>query len=307
MVHRRVIAYASHMGKNKTTPVRRTEWPTVLLITACYMTWIAALWALPIGAGIIVAGMAIALQTSLQHEVIHGHPFQREWLNDLIIWPPLVLFIPYVRYKATHLAHHHDEVITDPFDDPESNYLDARTWVKLPAVVRRVMRANNTIAGRLTAGPLIGTISFMVCDWRKRNADIARGWLIHVPAVLLVIIVIAFAPMPIWGYLIAAYLGMSILKLRTFLEHQAHERASGRSVIVESGGVFAVLFLNNNLHVVHHMHPRVAWYDLPALYRSRKDHYLRRNGGYYFASYRQVIAKYFWTAKDPVAHPLWRR
>jgi fatty acid desaturase len=67
------------------------------------------------------------------------------------------------------------------------------------------------------------------------------------------------------------------------------------------------LFLNNNLHVVHHMHPRTAWYRLPALYRSRKDHYLRRNGGYFYASYGQVLRQYFLTPKDPVAHPLWRR
>ncbi len=107
--------------------------------------------------------------------------------------------------------------------------------------------------------------------------------------------------------MIAAYLGLSILKLRTFLEHQAHVRASGRSVIVERGGVFGFLFLNNNLHVVHHMHPQVAWYDLPALYRSRKAHYLRRNGGYFYGSYGEVFRRYLWTAKDPVVHPLWRR
>jgi fatty acid desaturase len=273
----------------------------------CYATWGNALWFLPIWAGIIIVGIAIALHTSLQHEVIHGHPFKRAWLNDFIIWPPLVLFGPYVRYKATHLAHHHDEVITDPFDDPESNYLDAGVWVKLPVFIQKVLRANNTIAGRLTLGPLIGTISFIFDDWRKCDADSMRGWLIHLPATVAVLMVVYASPMPIWGYLIAAYLGMSILKLRTFLEHQAHVRASGRSVIVEKGGVFGFLFLNNNLHVVHHMHPRVAWYDLPALYWSRKDHYLRRNGGYYFASYRQVFAKYLWTAKDPVAHPHWRR
>ncbi|MEL6683026.1 MAG: fatty acid desaturase, partial [Pseudomonadota bacterium] len=108
-------------------------------------------------------------------------------------------------------------------------------------------------------------------------------------------------------YFIAAYLVMSLLKLRTFLEHQAHERASGRSVVIEDRGPFALLFLNNNLHVVHHMHPSVPWYDLPALYRLRKDHYLRRNGGYVYRSYGEVFARYFWRRKDPVAHPLWRR
>ena len=296
-----------NMGQNKSGSLTQIEWPTVLLIAACYGAWAMALWALPLWAGITVAALAIALHTSLQHEVIHGHPFRREWLNDLLIWPPLVLFIPYVRYKATHLAHHHDEVITDPFDDPESNYLDAGVWGYLPRPDQAVLQANNTIAGRLTLGPLIGTVSFAICEWRKRDAQVLWGWLVHLPAVTVVLGVVIISPMPLWAYMIAAYAAMSILKLRTFLEHQAHERASGRSVIVEKGGIFALLFLNNNLHVVHHVHPRVAWYDLPALYHARKEHYLRRNGGYFFASYRDVIRKYLWQTKDPVAHPLWRR
>ena len=76
-------------------------------------------------------------------------------------------------------------------------------------------------------------------------------------------------------------------------------------MIVEDQGPLALLFLNNNFHAVHHMHPGVAWYDLPALYRSRKDHYQRRNDGYVFATYGQIFARYFLTAKDPVPHPVW--
>ena len=295
------------MGKKEKIEPAQIEWPTVLLIAVCYAAWAAALWVLPLPFGIIVSGIAIALHASLQHEVIHGHPFRRQWLNDLLIWPPLMLTVPYARFKATHLAHHHDEVITDPYDDPESNYLDLGAWERLPRVLQVLLRINNTVAGRLVIGPLIGTVAFVLCEWRTRDAGVVRCWLWHLPAVAVVLAVVVVSPMPLWAYLIAAYLGMSILKLRTFLEHQAHERASGRSVIVENGGVFGFLFLNNNLHVVHHMHPRVAWYALPALYRARRDHYLRRNGGYVFASYREVIRRYLLTPKDPVAHPLWRR
>jgi fatty acid desaturase len=262
---------------------------------------------MPLWLGVVFGGVAIALHASLQHEVIHGHPFAQQWLNDLLIWPPLMLVVPYARFKATHLAHHHDEVITDPYDDPESNFLTAEVWRSLPAVARCILRMNNTLAGRLCIGPLVGMIGFFVSEWRVRDASVLRGWVWHVPALTAVLAVVGISPMPLWSYLIAAYLGMSILKLRTYLEHRAHERASGRSVIIERGGVFGFLFLNNNLHVVHHMHPRVAWYRLPALYRLRKDLYQRRNGGYVYASYAEVFARYFWRAKDPVAHPLWRR
>ncbi|MEO1639578.1 MAG: fatty acid desaturase [Pseudomonadota bacterium] len=295
------------MGQTEQRRSTRAEWPTLALIACVYLVWGAALFFFPLWLAVGFGAVAIALHASLQHEVIHGHPFQSQVLNDALIWPPLMLTAPYARFKATHLAHHHDEVITDPYDDPESNYLTPETWDRLPRFLQIVLAWNNTVAGRLTVGPLIGTIAFVLSEWRTLDRAVLRGWLWHLPALAAVLWVVILSPMPFWAYLIAAYLAMSILKLRTFLEHQAHERASGRSVIVEEGGIFAFLFLNNNLHVVHHMHPRVAWYNLPALYRSRKDHYQRRNGGYVYRSYGQVIWQYLFTAKDAVAHPLWRR
>jgi fatty acid desaturase len=111
--------------------------------------------------------------------------------------------------------------------------------------------------------------------------------------------------MPVWAYISAAYGGYSLVKIRTFLEHRAHDAFRARTVVVESRGPLSYLFLNNNFHVVHHMHPGVAWYKLPALYASRKEHFLRRNEGYAFSSYVPIFRQYFFKAKDPVPHPIW--
>jgi fatty acid desaturase len=70
--------------------------------------------------------------------------------------------------------------------------------------------------------------------------------------------------------------------------------------------VFGFLFLNNNLHVVHHMHPGVPWYALPKLYRARRTEYLSKNQGYCFRTYGDVARQYLFRAKDPVPHPLYR-
>ena len=64
------------------------------------------------------------------------------------------------------------------------------------------------------------------------------------------------------------------------------------------------LFLNNNLHVVHHMHPAVPWYRLPAVYRDNADHYRRRNDHYVYRNYAEIFRRYLFAAKDPVPHPL---
>ena len=112
------------------------------------------------------------------------------------------------------------------------------------------------------------------------------------------------AAMPWWAYLLAAWIGHALLKIRTFLEHRAHESARARTVIVEDCGPLALLFLNNNLHVVHHMHPNVPWYRLPAIYAANRDHYQRRNDGYVYRSYLDIFRSYLFRAKDPVPHPL---
>ncbi|RKT35137.1 fatty acid desaturase [Roseovarius halotolerans] len=290
------------------------EWPTLLLLVACYggwllgTTWAAALW-LPLG--MVVVTLCVALHSSLCHEALHGHPMRDARLNEALVFPALSLVVPYRRFRDTHLAHHRDEHLTDPYDDPESNYLDPAVWARLPGWLRWVLALNNTLAGRLLVGPLVGQVAFMRDDLRAIRAGVPgvlSAWLWHVPAVLLVSWwLVAVAQMPIWAYLLSVYAALSILKIRTFLEHRAHDKARGRTVIIEDRGPLALIFLNNNLHVVHHMHPKVPWYRLPALYAAHRAHYLGRNDGYLYRSYGEIFRRHFLRAKDPVPHPLWPR
>lgn len=289
------------------------EWPTLGLLAACYaawgvaLFWLAGLW-LPVG--VAVAAIGITLHSSLVHEMIHGHPTRNDRVNEALGFFSLGLCVPYRRFMELHLAHHRDSLLTDPYDDPESNYLDPEIWARLPRWFRAVLRFNNTLLGRMIVGPVLGQVVFMRADWaaiRAGDRGIARAWVLHGLGVAGVLAVVAVSPMPVWAYLVSAYLAYAILKIRTFLEHRAHERASGRTVVVEDGGPLAFLFLNNNLHVVHHMHPKVAWYRLPAMWRQNRETYLRRNGGYYYRSYAEIFARHLLRAKDPVAHPLWRR
>ncbi len=132
---------------------------------------------------------------------------------------------------------------------------------------------------------------------------ILRDYLLHLAGMIIVARIVQGSDMPGWAYLVSAYGGMSILKIRTYLEHRAHDLARCRTVIIDGGVILPFLFLNNNLHVVHHAKPNVAWYKLPALYRANRDEYLRRNEGYRYASYAEVFRRYFLKAKDPVPHP----
>lgn len=286
------------------------EWPTALLLCATYAVWLTGLSLASSSLWLAVALVALAIvqHASLQHEVIHGHPTSCQTLNEALVLPSLILLVPYGRFRDTHLAHHLDANLTDPFDDPESNYLDPGDWARLGPLHQMILRLNNTLAGRMVLGPILGTAAFLRADWGLRSArPVQRAWRIHLVSASLVLGAVMLSPMPLWAYFCAIYTAMAILRIRTFLEHQAHEKSRARTVIIEDRGPLALLFLNNNYHVVHHMHPNVPWYHLPAVFRARKDHYLACNEGYWFASYVCVFKSFFWRIKDPVAHPLWRR
>lgn len=287
------------------------EWPTLALLTTTYVFWglsTSWLWSVSPLLAVIFTGILIAQFSSLQHEALHGHPFRSARFNEALVTPALTLTVPFGRFRDLHLAHHHDPILTDPYDDPESNFLDPAAWERVSAPMRWLLTLNNTLLGRIVVGPLYGNVLFLageLHELRGGNRRVARDWLLHALGMAPVVGWLWFAAMPWWGYLLAAWIGHGLLKIRTYLEHRAHEAARARTVVIEDRGPLALLFLNNNLHVVHHMHPQVAWYRLPALYAANRAHYLRRNEGYIYRSYAEVFRRYLLRVKDPVAHPLW--
>lgn len=289
------------------------EWPTLALIAVTYVVWalgVGPVWqAVPL-VGWLIAVLAIVQHSSLQHETIHGHPFETRWMNAALVFPALLLFVPYERFRETHIAHHYDPALTDPYDDPESNYLDPAVWERLSRPMQRLLRVNNSLLGRMVLGPIIGTVLFTRDEIRRMWAGdraVRRAWALHGAGVAIVLAwLLAFGTMPLWAYVLAAYTAYGVLKIRTFLEHRAHEKARARTVIVEERGPLAFLFLFNNLHVVHHHHPAVPWYRLPDLYALRRERYRAVNEAYVYRSYAQIFRAHFLRAKDPVPHPFYR-
>jgi len=287
------------------------EWPTLLVAVTIYAGFAALTWfyhQLPLWLVVPAAAWLLAWHGSLQHEAMHGHPARSRHLNELLVLPNLWLWMPYRVYRDTHLAHHRDERLTDPLDDPESYYMTAADWARLSPTMRTLMRMRNTVAGRLLLGPFIAVASL----WRQEAQRLARGnrqawqaWGMHVPACALVLAwVIGVCGIPLIEYLaFFVYPAIAITLLRSFAEHRAEEDPQNRSVVVEASWPFALLFLNNNLHWLHHHEPGLPWYALPGRYRRHRDEVLAANGNYRFRGYLEILAQYLFTAKEPVVHP----
>jgi fatty acid desaturase len=259
----------------------------------------------------LVLGVLLAMQSSLMHEASHGHPTRKSWVNELLVGLPVGLVYPFRRFKSLHLRHHADERLTDPFDDPESYYKALWHYRDMPSWLQRLLAVNNTMIGRFVIGPPLGTLGFLITESRLvASGDRAarKAWLLHGLGLAVVLPVVAYGfSIPLWAYILGpVWLGQSLISVRTFAEHQWSERPDGRTIIIERSPL-SFLFLNNNLHLVHHKSPTVAWYRLPKLFRERRDQWVAMNNGYVFPGYFALLREYAFKAKEPVAHPALRR
>jgi len=287
----------------------RYEGPTWVVAASVYGWWGLLVWFhahipwwLIVPAGAIV----IAWHNSLQHETIHAMVRVPRAVRFALGAPPLGLAIPYPLYFRSHRRHHRDAWLTTPGEDPESFYRGEGEWQRYPQAIRAIYLFNQTLLGRMTIGPLLCLSSFLKREILRvvagdRSNVPAWGW--HAVSVsLLLLWVREFAGMPLWQYaLLVVYPGLCLGMLRSFYEHRYADRPEHRTAIVESGFPFNLLFLNNNLHLIHHLSPTLPWYRIPAAWRESRTELLEYNGGFYFTGYSQIAAKHaFRTAFIPV-------
>ncbi len=305
------------MSLDSIDPVRRlpaVEWPTMALFAVIYAAWLALTWfhdALPLWLWLPLAAWTAAWWGSAQHEALHGHPTRVRWLNTALATPPFWLWLPFACYRDAHLVHHRDERLTDPLDDPESRYWTPDGWRELGPLGRSLVAAQGTLAGRLVIGPLWSMGHFWLQEARRiRSGDeeARQVWLWHALWVGLVLAwALVVCDMPLWQYLLGfVYCGTALALLRSFAEHKARDDVDQRTAIVEDAPVLGLLFLYNNLHVVHHRWPTLPWYRIPQVYREHRAAVLAANGGLVYAGYRDVFRRFLLRRHDAPVHPAGR-
>ncbi len=294
---------------------RKTEWTTLALIVGCMIGWgiAGALWQSVLW-WLVPPVMAVlaAFHGSLQHETVHGHPTRWRCVNEALVSLPLGVIFPYRRYRDLHLRHHNDSNLTDPFEDPESYFWPLSHYRRMRPVMRKLFEINNTFVGRLVIGPALTIVGFgrtELARLRQGGEGVRAAWALHVAGLILLLAVVTMLfAMPVWVYLVfVVYPAASLTSMRSYAEHQAAENIGGRSAIVESNQALSLLYLNNNLHIVHHAHPQLPWYELPKLYRERKENYLAANDHLLFHGYSDIARRFAFTVKQPVDHPFMYR
>ena len=274
----------------------RVEWPTVtvaVVIAAGFAGVLVGHEHLPLAVELVALALLGAWYNSLQHEVIHGHPTPWGTVNTSFAAAPLGLVVPFVVYRRTHLEHHGSPHLTDPLADPESFRVTAAEWAGSGPVRRGLLRASDTLAGRMVLGPLLVATRL----WAGRTVP-RREAVAHVVGVGTVLVVVWASGLPVWVYVAGvAWGGAALSLLRSFAEHRLPADGTA-SAVVRAGPVLSLLFLNNNLHHTHHARPGLPWYRLPDAHVALDGDGVAATGAGLYDGYGEVLRRYLFRPLD---------
>jgi fatty acid desaturase len=289
----------------------RQDGPTLLVAVAIYASWLALLVShrhIPWWIMAPLAGYVVQWHFSLQHEAIHSMRGVPRWLRRALTWPPIGIWLPFELYRRLHSQHHRDSCLTYPGEDTESYYHEEEEWEDYGDLSRWLLIINQTFLGRLFIGPFLRTPQLFIKEVGKIIAGDTSNlgiWVRHVIAVVLILLVVAeIFDMSALKYLAEfVYPGLVFGMMRSFTEHRWGERPSERTAVVESNWVFGLLFLWNNLHVVHHVCPTLPWWKVPRAWRENRECIQAHNGGFVFRGYGEIARRWLLTPNFIPVHP----
>jgi fatty acid desaturase len=246
------------------------DWRTLVIAVLVYGGWLATVFLhkqMPWWATFALLTWFGAWHLSLQHELVHGHPFRNSKLNAALASLSLTMWVPFLSFKRDHISHH-NTTLTHPELDTESYYSMPERWQHSGRFLRSIYWANRTIAFRLTIWSVFSTVQYFFADaWRAiRNVDNARSaWALHIPGLIAVTYIVNnLAGMSMIEYLIGGvFASHSLNMMRSFAEHKTLGDESTRTAMIDAGRVMSLLMLNNNLHIAHHDEPSAPWYQVP--------------------------------------------
>lgn len=245
-------------------------------------------WTLPFL--IIVAASRFHALGVLMHDLSHMRIRQKTWtvrVLEVIAGYPLATTVNAMRYH--HLRHHRDSGMpTDPYF---KEHIEQKPLACLLNVLRGFL-----LFPFWVVRSLYGALAFYVPAMRHSYARVflqdvsgedlrssrevrqcaaEDRWLL-LYFVLLAMILPLHAKLAVFGYLIPVVLGGLLAAHRLLLEH-SYEPITDRRIesILRTtcdhnlGGVVASVIAPHNIgyHIAHHLHPQVAWHQLPALRR----------------------------------------
>lgn len=251
-------------------------WPTVILGSVVFTSYIAVLALVASGGmSLLVALPLITVLTyaayTVMHEAVHGSISgsvgSMRWLNDamgyLAGW---IIMIPLTGHRHEHLAHHRNT--NQPDSDPDYIIADmTRSPLHAVAAALRTMRNQHRY--------------YFKVRWQVAPRSQNLRFCLEVAAAVL--LRLAFMAQGLWLegavlFIVGGLGGVVVtMYLFAYIVHRPHSKV-GRyldtSTIVlpgRMGKLATALWGFQNYHSIHHLFPRVPFYNYQKLYQDIED------------------------------------
>ena len=251
-------------------------WPTMVLGLVLGVSYIATVAMVFAGVlSLLPAVPLVALITYFSYTVLHesvhgsidGNRQSLRWINKALGYMAAwILMIPLTAHRHEHIAHH--RYTNDEVEDPDFHVGQMRN--SLPAAARATVQA------------IVSQFSYYSKNrWAKAPRKQNLYLCLEVAAALIPRMAVFAAGYWVEGlalFVLAWLIGATVLLyLFAFIVHQPHEQV-GRyvdtSTILVSRPLrtpLTWLWLFQNYHSIHHLFPRVPFYNYAKLYEEIED------------------------------------
>lgn len=263
-LNKQAIACAKHY-------TGKTAWPTIALTVAVVVAFILTLVLfargfLPVwGAYLAVAALTYMSYTPLHeaaHGNIHGQHDSRKWINDLcgyLVAP--IIAIPYASHRVEHFTHH--RYTNQPDKDPD--FIVSGMQKNLLALITTGLRfqwVQNTF--------------FVQHSWARASLrerltycaelTVSLGWRL---AFLVLVVQPGTALVILLGYYTGGVFTAYWFAYRPHHPYKNSARYRNTNSLIMPAWMKPVewFWLGQNLHSIHHLFPRVPFYNYHSLHR----------------------------------------
>jgi len=257
--------------------VSNIAWGTLFLFACIIFAYVFVVTYTLVGqvsypvATLICSYLAFASFT-VMHDAGHGSIFKMgsrfKPIESLIGWIasiPMVI-VPYRIFQKIHDRHH--AFTNDPERDPD--YIpEQKTWFRLllslyyTPIKYHVMSLTSLRKIKVIRNTYASSIAYMIGLYGVLIALAVNGYVLEV---------MCFALIPV---------GVALFFLVMFFDYVPHHphKSLGRyqNTRIFEGRVLNVLLLGQNYHLIHHLYPRLPWYQYEGVYKNILPE-LERNG-----------------------------
>jgi fatty acid desaturase len=243
---------------------------TIIAIVTYILTSIAAIQGyLGIGWVVLINSIMAYLLFTPMHEAGHmnisGNNKSLRWINEAIGWlSGIPLFAPFYVFKVIHFRHH--AFTNDPKKDP-GHWLASKNWISL------LFHSTTIFPVYLIKG--FHLLYFEDKIVKKVKKELKIGFI-----GLFMLIVLLFSVVALFGWnlvlqfwILPALIAQVFLSITfDWLPHHPHEEKSRylNTRVFDIPGL-SVFLLGQNYHLIHHLYPRIPFYDYKEIFSNIKD------------------------------------